>query len=453
MRTCIYIKFPYSILIYKDMIASKHNIISRVKDSNDYFIVNLLSQNADIISSEEAEILQSDCKEAYPDQFIERGYIVDPKEEQKHYKQQYLEFIDARDNDEIQLFFVPTYACNFSCSYCYQDEYAAKAKPPDEKILDAFFAYVDTKFKNRNKYITVFGGEPLLNSRDHKSYIQKLLQKASERELDVAFVTNGYYLESYIDTLNSGRIREVQVTLDGTAETHDKRRMLRGGANTFNQIANGINQALKAGIAINLRMVIDKTNIDELPKLAQYAIESGWTQSPLFKTQLGRNYELHHCQSHEARLYSRINMYEDIYDLLKKYPHIKEFHKPAFSVAKYLFEQGTLPVPLFDSCPGTKTEWAFDYTGKVYSCTATVGKPGEELGTFYPKIELKEELIEEWEDRDILSIDKCTQCELRLACGGGCASVAKNNTGKINSPDCRPVKELLELGVGHYFRD
>jgi hypothetical protein len=34
------------------MILSKHNIISKVENTNEYFIVNLLSGNADIISSE-----------------------------------------------------------------------------------------------------------------------------------------------------------------------------------------------------------------------------------------------------------------------------------------------------------------------------------------------------------------------------------------------------------------
>jgi hypothetical protein len=38
-----------------------------------------------------------------------------------------------------------------------------------------------------------------------------------------------------------------------------------------------------------------------------------------------------------------------------------------------------------------------------------------------------------------------------LSCGGGCSSVAKNKTGNICSPDCRPIKELLELGFSAYF--
>jgi hypothetical protein len=35
-------------------------------------------------------------------------------------------------------------------------------------------------------------------------------------------------------------------------------------------------------------MVIDKENIENLPEFAQFAIDKGWTNNPLFKTQIGR---------------------------------------------------------------------------------------------------------------------------------------------------------------------
>ena len=44
-------------------------------------------------------------------------------------------------------------------------------------------------------------------------------------------------------------------------------------------------------------------------------------------------------------------------------------------------------------------------------------------------------------------------CGVQLACGGGCGSVAKNKNGTVCSTDCRPVKELLELGFGAYFTE
>jgi uncharacterized protein len=109
-----------------------------------------------------------------------------------------------------------------------------------------------------------------------------------------------------------------------------------------------------------------------------------------------------------------------------------------------------LPVPLFDSCPWTKSEWAYDSSGRIYACTATVGKDGEELGTFWPEVSLDRDAVEEWEERDVLSIEKCRGCSLQLACGGGCAAVAINRQGKVHAPDCRPVDGLMSLGVSLY---
>lgn len=145
-----------------------------------------------------------------------------------------------------------------------------------------------------------------------------------------------------------------------------------------------------------------------------------------------------------------VELYLDLYELIKENPEIIQFHKPAYSISKFLFENGEVPPPLFDACPGCKTEWAFDYTGTIYSCTATVGKKEEVLGTYYPGIKKNKDVIAEWEERDVLSIDECKSCSLQLVCGGGCASIAKNQSGELHSPDCRPVKELLEMGIDLY---
>ena len=428
---------------------SKHNIFSKIADSQNYFIVNPLSGQADILDPEEAKRFTDNSLEDNQE-FVEKGYLVNPKEEEQLFKKKYLDFIDERDNDEVQLFFTPWYTCNFDCSYCFQDEYTNPNDNVKAEVIDAFFNYVDKNLAGRQKYITIFGGEPLLNSPVKRESIVQVITGANKRNLDIAIVTNGYYISDYIDILKTANIREIQVTLDGTQHVHDSRRMLKGGKGSFNKIAEGIDLLLENNIPINLRMIVDKDNVNNLPDLARFAIEKGWTKSPYFKTALGRNYELHHCQTNNQRLFSRIEMYKQIYDIVKENPEVLEFHKPAFSISKFIFENGELPNPLFDSCSGGKTEWAFDYSGKIYSCTATVGNQGDELGTFYPKIDLNEDLIEEWEDRDVLSIKECINCPVRLACGGGCAAIAKTRTGKIQSPDCRPIKELLELGVGLY---
>jgi uncharacterized protein len=437
---------------------SKHNIFSKIRGSDNYFIVNLLNGNADILNDAEAgiiekirseEVLPSD--QAFLDELTEKGYISDPSEEESLFRQKYLDFIDSREKDEIQLFLVLNYTCNFACSYCYQDQYVNPSSENGNEIIDSFIRYVNSEFTGRKKYTTVFGGEPLLTSPRQKALIEYLIRKASESNLPLCFVTNGYNLAEYIPILKTGNIREIQVTLDGTASFHDKRRPLKGGGSTFDKIVEGIDLCLANDMPVNLRMVLDRENIENLPELAKFAKEKGWTGNKFFKTQLGRNYELHHCQGSKDKLFDRVSLYEEIFELSRKEPAVLEFHKPAYSISRYLAENGSLPDPLFDSCPACKTEWAFDYTGNIYSCTATVGKEGESLGTFFPVKSLKTELIGEWEKRDVISIPDCRSCNLRLACGGGCGSVAKNNSGRICSTDCRPVKELLELGFAAYF--
>jgi len=440
------------------MIYSEQNIFSKVKDSENHFIVNLLTGNADILSPSEAEKLElirngGEADPEFTDEIAEKGYLTRSGTEKKLFRMQYFNAMDERDREEVQLFFILNYSCNFGCTYCYQDEYTNAGTAQGNELTDAFFKYLKTEFAARKKYITVFGGEPLLNSPNQRAQIAYLLQKANKAKLEVCFVTNGYTLEEYIDVLKTGKIREIQITIDGTASVHDNRRTLKGGGKTFDKIVKGVDACLENGLPVNLRMVIDKENIDNLPEFAQFAIDKGWTSHPLFKTQIGRNYELHHCQSTPDKLFSRISLYEKLFDLIKQYPHVQQFYKPAYSVSKYLSENGKLPEPLFDACPACKTEWAFDYSGKIYSCTATVGKEDEALGTFYPEINRNEKLISEWESRDVTTIPECKTCSVQLACGGGCGSVAKNKNGTICSPDCRPVKELLELGFSSYFKD
>ncbi len=432
---------------------SRHNIISEISENKEYLVVNLLSGNADFFSLAEKNLLTaSESSGSYPAEFIKKGYVSDPVEEDLKFRLKYIEFLEERDSEEIQLFFVPTYSCNFTCSYCYQSDYPPEKVSLSESVTDAFISFIEANFKERKKYITLFGGEPLLPGEKFRYQIGYFTQKAFKAGIDIAVVTNGYSLNEYLDLFDPSFTREIQITLDGIREIHDNRRTLKNGRPTFDTIVQNIDSVLKKGIPVNLRMVVDKENIGNLPELATFAIEKGWTNNPLFKTQIGRNYELHYCQNSQSKLFDRIGLYKHLYELIKQHPHILEFHTPAFSVMKFLLDNGSLPNALFDSCPACKSEWAMDFTGTIYSCTATVGKPGEKLGNFFPEVFLNMARISEWQKRDVMHIEECKKCNVQLVCGGGCGSIASNQHQKILSPDCRPVDELMGLGAKAYFK-
>ena len=180
------------------MIYSRYNIFSKIRDSENHFIINLLTGNADILSHEEAKKVEAlragsiaDTSE-FADELAEKGYLADEAEEEHLYRSRYLDFIDSRDSDEIQIFFVTNYSCNFACTYCYQDQYNNPHLELSSEITEAFFNYVEKNFAGRKKYITVFGGEPLLGSNRQKELISYIISKANESGLELSFVTNGY---------------------------------------------------------------------------------------------------------------------------------------------------------------------------------------------------------------------------------------------------------------------
>lgn len=315
--------------------------------------------HADLLNQDDALLVK---KQILPEHdkisdWIEKGYVVDPVAEKKLYHSKYLDFIDTRETDEVQMFFVPWYTCNFSCTYCFQESYGSTPVELSEAVVDAFFNWVNQKFSGRRKYITLFGGEPLLPGKIKKDIISRFVKRCKSENLELAIVTNGYNLAEYIDVLMQAKIREIQVTLDGPRDMHNQRRILRGGDGSFDHIVKGIDLALEEGLTINLRMVVDRENLHTLPELAQFAIAKGWTDNPAFKTQLGRNYELHTCQVGNEKLYSRLELYQEIYHIVKQYPEVLKFHRPAFSISRFLFDEGELPAPLFDACTGTKTKW------------------------------------------------------------------------------------------------
>ena len=165
---------------------SRYNIFSKIRDSENYFIINLLTGNADILNPDEAGKIKSviECQPVTDQEFstelADKGYLLEEQEEVSLYRSRYLDFMDAREKDEIQIFFVTNYSCNFACSYCYQDQYNNTGQKLSNEVIDAFFSYLKKEFSHRKKYITIFGGEPLLNSQGQKELITQDPRKISQ---------------------------------------------------------------------------------------------------------------------------------------------------------------------------------------------------------------------------------------------------------------------------------
>lgn len=446
------------------MYFAKNNILVPFKSSEgqNYAIMNPLNGSFDLLDQAEYEQIVAGKPEALnrelADYMIERGYLFANKMEEDELIQiKWADFQEETADTQTQLLLIPSYGCNIACTYCYQAGVQAEPGIMSPEVVDAFFHYAENTFRNHRKkpFITLFGGEPFINTPRHRSIIKLIIDRCVEYGYEVAAVTNGYDLIDYIDLLSHARVKEIQVTLDGSKEMHDQRRIFANGRGTFDRIVQGIEAAVQRGIPINLRSVIDQENLEDMAAFAEFLDKKGWLDLPpqLFKTQIGRNYELFECYAKPQHLLSQAELWQEFSKMSQKYPILKKFHRPEFKGIRQLVDTGEMYMASFDTCPAAKTEWVFDLHGDIYGCTASCGREEYKLGTFFPEITLKNEEVEQWQARNVNNIEECKDCRYNVVCGGGCGVISANRHGRILSPDCRPIQELLKTGVNYYQQE
>jgi uncharacterized protein len=442
------------------MRLSRSTLLAPVPGRAQVLLVQPLTGQVALVGASDAEALgRGAIPAALPEETLrEARFVVESDDEDRALlAEAWADFAAEAERTPTQLVVVPTFGCNLRCTYCYQEVFDPEARGlVAPEVIDALFAYVDRLHAadSPRPYLTLFGGEPLVDTPAHHDRLARYLDGARARGLRVATVTNGHDLEAFAPALAAAAVKEVQVTLDGPAAVHDARRPHGSGRGTFERVVRGVDALVAAEVPVNLRVVADRENLPALPALARLAEARGWLDLPetRFKTQVGRNYELFGCASRQRRgaLFDRVELWAEWARLAEEEPVLRRFHRPRFHGARHLAETGEFPVPSFDACPAAKKEWAFAPDGGLYGCTATVGNPRYRLGSFHPEIVLDDAAIAPWRARSTATIPACAACAAAPVCGGGCGALADVEGNGIGGPDCRPVAQLLGIGARYY---
>ncbi|MBF0205833.1 MAG: SPASM domain-containing protein [Oligoflexia bacterium] len=343
----------------------------------------------------------------------------------------------------LNITLAPTTDCNMACPYCYEKNTKRRMGP---EIIAAVVNFIKSYCEN-NRPTTVtliwYGGEPLLELDTIQTVSEQVVQLCQEKNIDYnsSIVTNGVLLtrETAIILKEKCKITSAQITVDGLESVHNRRRILRSGADSFNSIINNI-ENIKDVIEVTIRVNVDKKNIEETGKLIHYfSHEKGWRDDVIFYfAPVDGN--INSCVLKENTCYSRPEFGKIHAELMRK-----SYESGNVKIISKLYPRKS---ELFCGAITLNTV-VVDPDGYLYTCWNDVGLPEKKIGDVSTGMVMGKNYI------DWLSIDypdKCKLCNLLPICASGCPYHRLRNG---NTAECiyqtLSFKENLKITYEEYL--
>lgn len=444
--------------------------------SGDYLLVQGYTGAVDEVPENVAKLLrekrvdEDTCfkhdvfKETF-NKLVSRGYLTNKSVEQEteHVKRIAITIQRTTMKHYASFMIVPTYQCNLRCFYCFETEnFAGDSDWLNRTIspayVDAAFEAMDSlkpKKDSLHKYqLTLYGGEPLMAR--NRSIVEYIVRRAMDEGYVIGAISNGTELEAYYDLLGIEKISGIQITFDGMKDSHDQRRVGTDKAPTFEIISKNITEALKRDIGINLRLNLDRKNVDGAAAISRHIAEQGWNRHPKFNVyahslhnhadDVGsangqRLYQITKPKSNELTLYQLSKALESKRDEMPVY--ISAYDSYVSTIFSFLLRNGKIPLLRSWWCSAHVGLYIFDAHGDVFICWDEVGHENKRVGTYGPgKLDFNERL-QMWLGRTIASVPQCSQCSFALLCGGGCAFLAEEKSGTYFASHCNQIQKMF----------
>lgn len=174
--------------------------------------------------------------------------------------------------------------CNMRCSYCfYADEMSRRDTPVYERMSDETLENVVRRafmYADDVVALSFQGGEPTLAGAGFFRQVLRLERKYNTRGLRVvhALQSNGLHMDDeMLDVLREGRFL-VGISLDGTQEIHDSRRVDAAGQGTYARVVETIRRLREAKVEYNVLCVVDQRIARQPEKVYAALSQHGFIQ-------------------------------------------------------------------------------------------------------------------------------------------------------------------------------
>lgn len=453
------------------MRTSSYNILTRVDEQEGlYAILNAYTQAFDIVNTEVYNYLRvngenNKITEETRDTLVKRGYLtsLSQKDELELVKQLLDRAYDEARLKKNSFHFILSYDCNLRCVYCYEDPVLngsmclPKRQITKEQVDKAFEIIIEKNANGtNNKKIALYGGEPFL--AENYDILIYIVEKGKGLGYSFSVTSNGYDIDKYLDYIKDNKVFSFQITLDGIAEIHNKRKPHYKNEDSFEKISANIDSLLKLGIPVTVRINTDTYTMEYIDQLLEFFKEKGWCK---YK----------HFMAYCALLRKEITKKEDGLPSPKAIFIQSDFCRSYYNKKLFVLSEGKLKCQDYDTsdmlksllqgkflpykgcfCGAQSAMIIFDPLGDVYSCWDVVGIREQRVGRYMPEFELDEELSKRWFDVRI-SEYKCVKCKYVLFCGGGCPSFSFRDKGKVEPGTCNDYPKLFTFLMRQVYND
>ncbi|WP_066499799.1 radical SAM/SPASM domain-containing protein [Abyssisolibacter fermentans] len=414
------------------------------------FIFNGLTGSIDLANRKVAEFLKSkdidklnDLESSEIDELIKSGYLIEDDSEisEEYVFDKYVESLGKRyDNNHFEI--CPTMDCNLCCPYCFERDFKNRKDTLDEEKLNRVFEFILERIKEnpRPSNIELFGGEPLLKKNYH--IIEKIFDFAKENDIGILITTNGTQLNEFKQLFSKFKeqVKQIQVTLDGDKKTHDNRRIFKDGSGSFDIIIKNITKILDLGFKIDVRVNIDKFNIENISQLVNGVINS--SELPMYD-----NFSYYFSNVTDYKNLNNNTLIDEA-DLAIALDQLNLVDKGKFPLLGYLVDSissvSAKRLPSFTNCEANSIyNYVITPDGYVCNCPEAIEIENYTTWKYYPET-VSFDTSDNGFYKNILNDSnrpKCQKCNIALLCGGGCVMIKNDKSRAIQF--CSMQKETV----------
>lgn len=313
-----------------------------------------------------------------------------------------------------------TKSCNLNCKYCYEHENKETGNMNID-VEDKTLEYIKKMIIESNEdthNIQFHGGEPLLNFKLIKRYVEEIEKIKGNSTIKYGMTTNGTiwseeieeFLRKYKDSFSG----YISISLDGDYKTHNRNRVFENEEGSFD-VALETGQKMKSIFKwLRCRVTVAPNTIENLFDNIKYLADLGFKQISIAFDFFSKEWNGNHISIIEEQYEKTINYWE----------------KENLQIEISLVDEVIKKREVVGRCYPSKH---FYIDGLIYPCTMTVGLKEFNIGNI-------EEGIDERRVEDIIKISstdngECEKCNNKKACSSNrCKLINKVITGDYYTP-------------------